>query len=291
MIETLATCRQYYLVPEKKFPTVADLIIFYGENEVKNLEKVNNVRFLYPISRNTSRYSDYSGGSSGGSFTLPYPEQQPQEQLPQPDNPPRLPPRPNNLPRRPSGSSFGSQSSLQRNPSDTSPMGGPPFGSALSLPRNISQNGLSQRGMSVDNYNPADRPPVPVPAEAQPPGSHRTVEKDPYYSHPRNTEEDISERLKEVLRQNERCDCGIPRDMSDLPMGWTLHRSKDQPTYGRIFFQNSVGVTSWKLPEDVQRKLSAEQNANLKKLQFIYKRHLSTNYLLQPDSGSDNTRF
>lgn len=95
---------------------------------------------------------------------------------------------------------------------------------------------------------------------------HLTKDGNPYYSSPRNVDEDITDRLKEVLRQSEVCDCGIPRDKADLPLGWTVHRSKDPSSFGKIFFQSNKGVTSWRLPQEVESKLNYDQHQNLKEL-------------------------
>lgn len=222
---------------------------------MKNLQKVNNVRFSFPLekrrSENRNGISSVEGSESSGSHY-----QSPID-VPGPEVRPALPERPRDLPRLQSQNSIGFHS-----PSTSSLTS---FGSPEGLHNGVFESsgsgasgGRQAHHQSISSIE--TRPPAMLPI------GHNTRDGNPYYSSPRNVDEDITDRLKEVLRQNEICDCGIPRDKADLPLGWTVHRSKDPATYGRIFFQNNKGVTSWKLPQEVQNRLNIVQQENLSQL-------------------------
>lgn len=278
IIEGTGAAKKYFLVKEKKFDSVDELIRYYKEHDVKNLQKVNHVRFAHSLNRPNYRSgeSSSSAGSyntihsqnhSSGSFNSP-----PQH----PERPP-LPARPTHLPRLGSQDSFSSQMPVFTQ------------GSVNSSSASLANNGVVpvgfQRGNSNNSISPDSNwtlggpenvfPNLPSPAEnisRRPPAPIPNIPKsdgNPYYSSPRNVDESIKEELKKVIRENERCDCGIPRELADLPLGWTVHRSKDAQTYGRIFYQNESGVTSWKLPEDVNRRLTAQHRTNLQKVKIM----------------------
>lgn len=251
----------FYLVPEVKFHSVHELITYYSQNEVKNLQKVNNVRFLYPLEkRNSERNGSVSREESGSSASGSH-YQSPQDVSAGAEHPPALPSRPRDLPRLSSQQSMGlsspSSSSLNSYGSPEGMHNGSISGSQMSL----ASGGSGSRGRNHASTSSIDsRPPAQLPV------GHTSKDGNPYYSSPRNVDEDITNRLKEVLKQNEVCDCGIPRDKAELPLGWQVHRSKDPATFGRIFFQNSKGMTSWKLPAEVQSKLNIVQQQNLEDL-------------------------
>lgn len=84
-------------MPEVKFPSVQHLVSYYGENEVKNLQKVNNVRFLYPLkSRRESRTESFEDSGSSTSGNSHY--QSTTDVAMSLENPPALPTRPRDLP-------------------------------------------------------------------------------------------------------------------------------------------------------------------------------------------------
>lgn len=255
--------KRYFLVPEVKFPSVQHLVSYYGENEVKNLQKVNNVRFLYPLkSRRESRTESFEDSGSSTSGNSHY--QSTTDVAMSLENPPALPTRPRDLPR------LSSQNSLGLSPSPSTASIGSPgevfqngsfHGSSLSIESGRSGGRDIRVGAQNGSVSSIDlRPPAMLPIV------HLTKDGNPYYSSPRNVDEDITDRLKEVLRQSEVCDCGIPRDKADLPLGWTVHRSKDPSSFGKIFFQSNKGVTSWRLPQEVESKLNYDQHQNLKEL-------------------------
>lgn len=273
IVEGQGALKKYYLVKEKKFDSVDELIQYYQEHDVKNLQKVSHVRFLHPLNRPNYRHGD-SNSSGGSNYTRISTSSDNSHSAGQTDRPP-LPARPTNLQRYGSENSFNSQMSVFTQGSVNSSTSVLPNGEVDGIHRGPSENSISPESMGHSNWNlesnssnlpsPTDniarRPPVPIP---QIPRSDN-----PYYSSPRDVNESIKEELKKVIRESERCDCGIPRDLSDLPLGWTVHRSKDAQTYGRIFYQNESGVTSWKLPEDVMRKLTVQHKTNLQKVKMM----------------------
>ncbi|XP_021341958.1 uncharacterized protein LOC110442600 [Mizuhopecten yessoensis] len=273
IVDKSGSCRTYYLVKEKQFCNLQDLLDYYRTNDVKNLEKVNHVRFLNPVLRSTrGSIPDDSSSNSSCTFHPPF-----TVAPPPPDRPP-LPERPTTLQRR--HGSGSSQSSLLSATSSMQAM------SPIGYHAGFSQD--SPKGFFPDTVFPSspgtadDRPPAPLP------GGHRTGGL--YYSTPRNVEEDISERLKEVLKQNDRCDCGIPREMADMPLGWTVHKSKDPGTYGRLFYQNVQGVTTWKIPAEVQENMTVQQNYNIRTLTEMFSNQRSRpgfqSYLESPSNST-----
>lgn len=288
IVDNSGSCRTYYLVKEKQFCTVQDLLDYYRTNDVKNLEKVNHVRFLSPVlapNRSGSFQDDSSSGSSSSRFYLP-----PNSAAPPPPDKPPLPERPRTLQRRYGSNS--SQTSLLTTTSSLQELS--PMGFSMASPQGY-QGSPQGYGATFDPFSTSlpgtndDRPPAPLP------GGHKTGGL--YYSTPRDVTEDISDRLKEVLKQNDRCDCGIPRDMADMPLGWTVHKSKDAGTYGRLFFQNVQGVTTWKIPPEVQRSMTVQQNYNITKLTEMFSNQHSmtrqASYLESPANsvGSDISDF
>nr|XP_022297904.1 uncharacterized protein LOC111107159 [Crassostrea virginica]XP_022297905.1 uncharacterized protein LOC111107159 [Crassostrea virginica] len=252
--------RCFYLVPEVKFPSVQELVLHYGQNEVKNLQKVNNVRFLYPLSkRRDSRAEDGSGSSTSGQSHY----QSAEEVAAASEDRPALPSRPRDLPRLSSQTSIGlsspSTSSLNSFGSPDGVANGRAFTSQTSIESGAS-GGRHRLGHHNSTSSIDSRPPAKLPQ------GHVNKDSNTYYSSPRNVDEDITDRLKDVLRQNEVCDCGIPRDKAELPLGWTLHRSKDPGSYGKLFFQNNKGLTTWKLPAEVESRLNIVQQQNIEQL-------------------------
>lgn len=118
---------------------------------------------------------------------------------------------------------------------------------------------------SVAN-NPAvctsSRPPMPLPKVAPEPR---------VYSEAINEDYDMSRRLIERLKSaEERCECGLTVDESELPDGWSVHLSKE---HRRIFFTApDAQTTTWNLPVDISIKLTPEQQGNLQRFMAELKR-------------------
>ncbi len=65
----------------------------------------------------------------------------------------------------------------------------------------------------------------------------------------------------------EMCHCGISIVDSVLPEGWSVHRSQDEETKGRLFFVSPDNTTtSWSLPDRIVRQMDAHQRETLKRL-------------------------
>ncbi|XP_052780839.1 uncharacterized protein LOC128217615 [Mya arenaria] len=231
----------YFLVPEKKFECVESLVDYYASNPVKNLENVSNVYLRKPIKRD-----DWAEGSLDG----------------------------DSLKRSVSNRSINSNQSngsISRMAQSMSFDSGSSAGMsvpALPMRPRTQSNGSNSTIGSVQASMPSNmsylssRPPLPLPQAIN-------TQKDdgPYmYSKARDVSEDISEKLKDVLKSSERCECGIPRHLAELPMGWTVHLSKDEMSKGRLFYQNDAGITSWTMPNDVKMQLTKKHIQNLTRI-------------------------
>ena len=97
------------------------------------------------------------------------------------------------------------------------------------------------------------RPPMPTPqTESQSDEDH------PYYSSPRAYKNHLEE-LKKMLRESEICDCGLRMLDAELGGGWTVHRSRENATYKRVFYQHEDGNTTWLFPTSITDLLSVQQ--------------------------------
>ncbi|KAL3853689.1 hypothetical protein ACJMK2_017212 [Sinanodonta woodiana] len=132
------------------------------------------------------------------------------------------------------------------------------------VPRRDSSFTLERPQLSPPQNGAIARPPAPLP-----PTGHIALNPEDYaktYSRARDTSVDLSGQLIEQLKDHERCECGISRELGDLPCGWTVHRSKDELTFGKLFFQSGDGQTSWVLPENVRMQLTRKHLKNLETL-------------------------
>lgn len=61
-----------------------------------------------------------------------------------------------------------------------------------------------------------------------------------------------------MLEESERsCGCGLSISDSFLIDGWTIHRSQDINSLGRLYYvQKETNITTWSLPEIVIEELS-----------------------------------
>ena len=232
----------YFLVVEKKFNSVDELITFYKTNPVKNLENVSDVFLRHPIVRENAH---------NGFDSLD-----------------RRPTRSTSLSSMNSNGTLGSGSTASLNrPPAYDPVPPVPIRPSPSRTMSSGSSGtldLSSLGSILPNVDISSRPALPLPPQVK-------DEETYVYSNARNVDEDISERLKNVLKSNERCECGIPRNLAELPLGWTVHLSKDALTAGRLFYQNEQGLTSWTLPNEVKQQLTKVHIANLRKIDRNWK--------------------
>lgn len=226
-IEAVGDVFQYFVVVEKKFSTIEKLVSYYHENPVKNLENVSNVFFRNAIHRTDVNEHLYLT-SQPPSRTSSTLSLNSSASFNWSTHPPPLPIRPRTR-------SNESRSAFMHS--------------------DDSSNDLS-------NDSIADRPPLPLPASVNNNSGGSVL----YYSQARNVDEDISERLKAILKNSDQCECGIPRHLADLPMGWTVHLSRDPFTRGKLFYQSEEGVTTWQLPQEIEMQLTNIHHCNLRKI-------------------------
>ena len=244
-IEENGTAVQYFLVVEKKFSSILDLLDFYRNNPVRNLENVDDVYFKFSLDRPGSQGmfgQNASGGSLGRSRSVTSIDSNRSGLSLAPTGPPPLPIRPRNQ-------STGSDNSA---------------GSTWTTEGSVQENGAAG-GRMMESIE--SRPPAPLPAQAG------CSDYGAYYSRARDVSEDISGKLKEVLNQSEVCECGISRNLAELPLGWTVHRSKDAGTFGKLFFQSAEGQTSWFLPQNVKMQMTQKHMSNLRHLEGRSPKH------------------
>ncbi|KAL4226291.1 hypothetical protein ACF0H5_014274 [Mactra antiquata] len=151
-----------------------------------------------------------------------------------------------------------SQTSLNESSSSSSGIGPPPLPIRPGPGGSMSSCG-SDVSLSTGKKNEL-RPPCPLPDEAK--ADYDRL----MYSRPRDTEVDISENLKDALKLTERCECGIPRILAELPLGWTVHQSRELQTRGKLFYQSPDEKTYWQLPQQVEMQLTRTHKNNLQKI-------------------------
>ena len=135
------------------------------------------------------------------------------------------------------------------------------------------------------------RPPMPTPqTESQSDEDH------PYYSSPRAYKNHLEE-LKKMLRESEICDCGLRMLDAELGGGWTVHRSRENATYKRVFYQHEDGNTTWLFPTSITDLLSVQQVKFIVRLckeanqdvpaQVIHRYQLMLSAWSRPGSGAN----
>lgn len=95
-----------------------------------------------------------------------------------------------------------------------------------------------------------------------------------YYSEPRDVDRNLSvDFMAHLLQQDSqehstdgKCICGLDLADSELPRGWSMHISTEYGTEGRVFFTSPTGETSWELPTIVSVDLSTEQQDRIRQL-------------------------
>ncbi|XP_041350492.1 uncharacterized protein LOC121369458 [Gigantopelta aegis] len=273
---------QYHIVPEIRFPAFSQLCRFYKEHRIGNLEKIDNVRLLYPIMRHSDPSHGYerlgnvnAGYSAGGSDSG--------SNLPQMRSyiPSAVGAQP---PFSPAGPEFHSGTPWQR---DSNPAVRDRTGNWMSLDsqgndRHSSGTSSDEQGASsvatspmqrIPNVKPPvngknkpaktkvngrlDRPPLPVP--------NCSNKSDVYYTSPKENINKI-ENLRKMLKSSEMCDCGIMLIDSELSNGYTIHRSQDENSKNRLFYQNAKGETTWNFPPQLLLNLTEAQRHTIIRL-------------------------
>lgn len=95
-----------------------------------------------------------------------------------------------------------------------------------------------------------------------------------YYSEPRDVDRELSNDFIAHLLQHDnnghytdgKCVCGLDLADSELPHGWSMHRSTERETEGRLFFTGPTGETSWELPTIVSVDLDPQQQDRIRQL-------------------------
>lgn len=142
--------------------------------------------------------------------------------------------------------------------------GGPVSSSPPYLLPSLLTNGRSP-GADGDNRRlpgPNPEPLLDRPALPLPPLPIQS-EDCPYYSKPRDPDVDISEQ---IAGQEKTCECGLTLYETELPMGWTVHRSRMPDCMGKLFYQNDEDITQWTLPGKIERMMNCIQKENLRNL-------------------------
>ena len=101
-----------------------------------------------------------------------------------------------------------------------------------------------------------DRPPLPIP---------NCTKSDVYYSSPKENINKI-EHLRKILKSTEVCDCGIMLIDCELPHNYTVHRSHDESSKNRLFYQNAKGETTWNFPPHLLLDLTERQRQTIVRL-------------------------
>lgn len=94
-----------------------------------------------------------------------------------------------------------------------------------------------------------------------------------YYSEPRDVDRNLSTDFIARLLQHDqdyagdnKCVCGLDMADSELPRGWSMHKSTERGTEGRLFFTSPTGETSWELPTIVSVDLDTRQQDRIREL-------------------------
>ena len=114
----------------------------------------------------------------------------------------------------------------------------------------------------------SERPPQPIPDGAKLP-QHQPIGH-LEYARPLDTTVDRSEGLINFLHMSETtgyCKCGIRMSKSVLIEGWTVHRSAEPSSVGKLYFMNeSKNLINWELPPEIVKRLSLEMRNMLDEL-------------------------
>ncbi|XP_046563718.1 LOW QUALITY PROTEIN: uncharacterized protein LOC124272552 [Haliotis rubra] len=208
---------KYFIVEQVKFNSFHELCTYYHTHRICNLEQIENVKLLHPINQGADSKEDYALPSS-------------------PVNGAGVP-----IPLR-----KGSDTSLPKTPSSGQLTARfdyveelPPIPVSSGRPRKDSNP--SRPLPKTPKSSSETRPPCPPP-----PGYEGN--SDLYYSRPRDVSKNRIDELRQILKDSEMCDCGVNLSDSELPQGWTLHKSHDAASYGCLFYQSNQGDTTWNLP-------------------------------------------
>ncbi|XP_067683504.1 uncharacterized protein [Haliotis asinina] len=207
---------KYYIVEQVKFNSFHELCTYYHTHRICNLEQIENVKLLHPINQGADSREDYVLSSSPvNGAGVPIPRKNSDTSLPKTPSSGQLTARFDYVEELPPIPVSGGRTQKDSNP-------------LRPLPK-------------TPKSNTETRPPCPPP-----PGYEGNSEL--YYSRPRDVSKNRIDELRQILRDSEVCDCGVNLSDSELPQGWTLHKSHDAASYGCLFYQSNQGDTTWNLP-------------------------------------------
>ncbi|KAH9495299.1 hypothetical protein Btru_018787 [Bulinus truncatus] len=245
----------YYFISEKqKFSSFSDLLRYYAEHRIHCTQNIDNIRLKTPLNTTHQR-----SGSSRSSFpsvvSRPNMIQVESQTLPRPGV---------NIPVQPKrGSSLNqtTRSMQGRFPRQQSETGTHQSSYASDMPRSVSESDIqvttgkyANSGAMQQNVKMMIRclPPVPLPKVDAP-----NEDNDFYYTHV-DVNKNFFDETYQFLKQTELCECGLRLVDSELPQGWTVHRSQETASKNRIFFQHG-DMTTWDMPAELVPLLTIEQ--------------------------------
>ncbi|XP_046372206.2 uncharacterized protein LOC124146124 isoform X2 [Haliotis rufescens] len=225
---------KYYIVEQIKFNSFNELCKNYSSQRIRNLEQIDNVRLIHPIihgAESKEAYAPLKGGMP--STSRRYSD----------NSPPKTPDAGKLTPQF----DFGVR--CVDGPQQSRTLGG----------RRRSASNATRPLPKPPKSNSETRPPCPPPPGS---GSNPGL----YYSSPRDVDKNRFDELRDGLMDTDLCECGVPICDSQLPQGWTLHKSNDPASYGCLFYQNTEGETTWVLPLHIVPGITAKMKNVIIKL-------------------------
>ncbi|XP_067683503.1 uncharacterized protein [Haliotis asinina] len=238
VIERIPTLK-YYIVEQLKFNSFQDLCKNYSSQRIRNLEQIDNVRLLHPIIHGAESNEAYLPLQTGMPITARrYSD--------------------NSIPKTPDAGKLTPQF-------DFGGLGGRCVDTSQ---QSTISRALSRRRSASNATRPLPEPPKTGSQSRPPCPPPPTSESNPdtYYSSPRDEDKNRVDELRDGLHETDLCECGVPLCDSQLPLGWTLHKSNDPVSYGCLFYQNAEGETTWSLPLHIVPGITAKMKNVIIKL-------------------------
>lgn len=274
----------FYFLQEKYFSTVSDLIRNYAHEDVPNLENVSHVRLLYPV------VAGAPDPRSGQKSPVRYATSPKKANILKRAVSERV--RTITEPPETTGTGRRYIPSRKLSEGNLNPVVSPVL-NRVGIAEDVRQSAMQNFGQGFESQAPYNLGTIVTPQAASPLTSalKQTVPSPSYETRSITFENDLESeiytseglnysRVKSevdkfpkllqslrVAEAHEKCECGIYIRDSDFPEGWTIHRSKEPETMGKLFFMNEeLNITSWFLPESAARKLERRHEIVLKNL-------------------------